>query len=196
MLFFDSELREKLASRFFSESQMLIQADSIDYLGLANGLERLRTIWRTLDIAYENGFAPHLWLCIQLDQYQALAFIISDNIQPWFTTRSVSSIKLPPSFFISLHIDHFATYHFTQPLNIQELNRTQFLAKSSTLINYWTMGLMWTKHWGGRHAGLYFTLQISMIERWQLSGGGVVVDKHGARRAPFRFSLGRFSCFR
>ncbi|KAF4552612.1 Hypothetical protein D9617_9g024010 [Elsinoe fawcettii] len=41
------------------------------------------------------------------------------------------------------------------------------------------MGLMWTKHWGGRHGG-----------------GGVVVDKHGVRRAPFRISLGRFSCFR
>ncbi|PSK60492.1 hypothetical protein B9Z65_642 [Elsinoe australis] len=41
------------------------------------------------------------------------------------------------------------------------------------------MGLMWTKNWGGRHGG-----------------GGVVVDRHGARRQPFRFSLGRFSCFR
>ena len=28
------------------------------------------------------------------------------------------------------------------------------------------------------------------------SGGGIIVDKHGARRAPFRFSIGRFSCFR
>ncbi|KAF2257632.1 hypothetical protein CC78DRAFT_588232 [Lojkania enalia] len=33
------------------------------------------------------------------------------------------------------------------------------------------MGLMWTKHWGGRHGG-----------------GGVVVDKHGVRRAPFRLT--------
>lgn len=29
-----------------------------------------------------------------------------------------------------------------------------------------------------------------------VSGGGVVVDKHGMRRAPFRISCGRFSCFR
>ncbi|KAK7181349.1 hypothetical protein PSPO01_12643 [Paraphaeosphaeria sporulosa] len=41
------------------------------------------------------------------------------------------------------------------------------------------MPLMWTKHFGGRHGG-----------------GGVIVDKHGARRAPFRISCGRFSCFR
>ncbi|EAT76584.1 hypothetical protein SNOG_16005 [Parastagonospora nodorum SN15] len=41
------------------------------------------------------------------------------------------------------------------------------------------MGLMWHKGFGGRHAG-----------------GGVVADRHGVRRAPFRLSCGRFSCFR
>ncbi|KAL1302039.1 hypothetical protein AAFC00_002486 [Neodothiora populina] len=41
------------------------------------------------------------------------------------------------------------------------------------------MGLMWTKGWGGKHAG-----------------GGVIVDKNGVRRAPFRFSLGKLNCFR
>ncbi|KAF2197282.1 hypothetical protein GQ43DRAFT_215502 [Delitschia confertaspora ATCC 74209] len=51
--------------------------------------------------------------------------------------------------------------------------------KLSPYLNSLTMGLMWTKQFGGRRAG-----------------GGVVVDKHGVRRAPFRFSLGRFSCFR
>ncbi|KAK6000418.1 hypothetical protein QM012_003664 [Aureobasidium pullulans] len=41
------------------------------------------------------------------------------------------------------------------------------------------MPFMWTKGWGNKHAG-----------------GGVVVDKHGPHRAPFRFSLGKFNCFR
>jgi hypothetical protein len=27
-------------------------------------------------------------------------------------------------------------------------------------------------------------------------GGGIVADRHGVRRAPFRISFGRFSCFR
>jgi len=27
-------------------------------------------------------------------------------------------------------------------------------------------------------------------------GTGVTVDKHGARRQPWRFSIGRFNCFR
>lgn len=27
-------------------------------------------------------------------------------------------------------------------------------------------------------------------------GGGVIVDKHGPRRAPFRFSFGKLNCFR
>lgn len=41
------------------------------------------------------------------------------------------------------------------------------------------MGFFYTKGFGGKHFG-----------------GGIVVDKHGARRAPFRFSLGRLNCFR
>ncbi|KAL2032298.1 hypothetical protein VTO58DRAFT_105470 [Aureobasidium pullulans] len=41
------------------------------------------------------------------------------------------------------------------------------------------MPFMWTKGWGGKHAG-----------------GGVIVDKHGPRRAPFRFSFGKLNCFR
>jgi len=41
------------------------------------------------------------------------------------------------------------------------------------------MGLMWTKGFGGKHAG-----------------GGVVIDKHGARRAPFRFSFKGLNCFK
>jgi len=61
------------------------------------------------------------------------------------------------------------------------------------------MGLMWTKGFGGRHAGKLTTFPILLVHAGfslMILGGGVVVDKHGARRAPFRFSLGRFSCFR
>nr|RBQ84912.1 hypothetical protein FVER53263_20961 [Fusarium verticillioides] len=41
------------------------------------------------------------------------------------------------------------------------------------------MGLFWSKGVGGRHFGT-----------------SVHVDKHGVRRGPWRFSLGKFSCFR
>ncbi|GAB1726395.1 hypothetical protein NU195Hw_Modified_27t1 [Hortaea werneckii] len=41
------------------------------------------------------------------------------------------------------------------------------------------MGLMWTKHFGGKHAGT-----------------NVVVDRHGVRKGPWRFSLGKLSCFK
>jgi len=41
------------------------------------------------------------------------------------------------------------------------------------------MPFLYTKNWGGRHAG-----------------GGITVDRHGARRNPFRISFGRFNCFR
>merc|ERR1712070_339499 len=47
--------------------------------------------------------------------------------------------------------------------------RTPSPTLSSPSTNQATMGLMWTKGFGGKHAG-----------------GGVVIDKHGARRAPFR----------
>jgi len=61
------------------------------------------------------------------------------------------------------------------------------------------MPFMWTKGWGGKHAGKLdsFSYHLPSI-RLTLSclGGGVIVDKHGPRRAPFRFSLGRFNCFR
>lgn len=61
------------------------------------------------------------------------------------------------------------------------------------------MGLMWTKHWGGKHAGKHTLTQphrTHSITNHHLTGGGVIVDKHGVRRAPFRFSLGRLNCFR
>ncbi|KAF0638888.1 hypothetical protein FPSE5266_20239 [Fusarium pseudograminearum] len=41
------------------------------------------------------------------------------------------------------------------------------------------MGLFWSKGVGGRHFGT-----------------SVHVDKNGVRRGPWRFSLGKFSCFR
>jgi hypothetical protein len=61
------------------------------------------------------------------------------------------------------------------------------------------MPFMWTKGFGGKHAGkLDLLLDCSPSIRLTLHvlGGGVIVDKHGPRRAPFRFSLGRFNCFR
>ncbi|RSL47143.1 hypothetical protein CEP54_013533 [Fusarium duplospermum] len=42
-----------------------------------------------------------------------------------------------------------------------------------------TMGLFWSKGIGGRHFGT-----------------SIHVDKNGVRRGPWRFSLGKFSCFR
>ena len=41
------------------------------------------------------------------------------------------------------------------------------------------MPFFYSKRFGGKHVS-----------------GGVVVDKHGARRAPWRFSLGGLNCFR
>ena len=41
------------------------------------------------------------------------------------------------------------------------------------------MPFFYSKNWGGKHFG-----------------GGVIVDKHGARRAPWRFRIGKFNCFR
>jgi len=41
------------------------------------------------------------------------------------------------------------------------------------------MPFFYTKGFGGKHVG-----------------GGVIVDKNGPRRAPWRFSLGKFNCFR
>ena len=41
------------------------------------------------------------------------------------------------------------------------------------------MPFFYSKGFGGRHFG-----------------GGVIADRHGVRRAPWRFSLGGFSCFR
>merc|ERR1711964_21710 len=57
--------------------------------------------------------------------------------------------------------------------------RTPSPTLSSPTTNQATMGLMWTKGFGGKHAG-----------------GGVVIDKHGARRAPFRFSFKGLNCFK
>lgn len=61
------------------------------------------------------------------------------------------------------------------------------------------MPFMWTKGWGGKHAGkldflFYHSLSIPLI--LSRLGGGVIVDKHGPRRAPFRFSFGKLNCFR
>lgn len=91
------------------------------------------------------------------------------------------------------------------------------------------MGLMWTKGFGGKHAGKTsssfnaqlpclmaglmivpldyitrtfplkapYTLIIShIIANSSTTGGGVVIDKHGARRAPFRFSFKGLNCFK
>jgi hypothetical protein len=41
---------------------------------------------------------------------------------------------------------------------------------------------------------LFRTLRRQVADR--MLGGGVVADRHGVRRAPFRLSCGRFSCFR
>ena len=41
------------------------------------------------------------------------------------------------------------------------------------------MPFFYSKGVGGRHVGT-----------------NVTVDRHGARRGPWRFSLGRFNCFR
>lgn len=73
---------------------------------------------------------------------------------------------------------------------------------------------MWTKGWGGKHAGKNihsFSMVRSLVQilflcpplllptpklTINLIGGGVIVDKNGAHRAPFRFSLGKLNCFR
>ncbi|KAK4624535.1 hypothetical protein CLAFUW4_06218 [Fulvia fulva] len=41
------------------------------------------------------------------------------------------------------------------------------------------MPFLWTKNFGGKHAG-----------------GGVTVDRHGVRRNPFRFRCCGLNCFR
>ncbi|KAH7552273.1 hypothetical protein BM1_09135 [Bipolaris maydis] len=59
------------------------------------------------------------------------------------------------------------------------------------------MGLMWHKGFGGKRAGkMDPTLQTWQAAANRFTGGGIIVDKHGVRRAPFRISCGRFSCFR
>ncbi|OAL46348.1 hypothetical protein IQ07DRAFT_590512 [Pyrenochaeta sp. DS3sAY3a] len=61
------------------------------------------------------------------------------------------------------------------------------------------MGLMWTKMFGGRHAGKLIPPEQCSYDCSKLTlnlGGGVVADRHGVRRAPMRISCGRFSCFR
>jgi hypothetical protein len=79
---------------------------------------------------------------------------------------------------------------------------------------------MWTKGFGGKHAGKSGLLPLLTSfttaregKRSRLPsrrhhihqqkhmtnailGGGIVIDKHGARRAPFRFSFKGLNCFK
>ncbi|CAF3511794.1 unnamed protein product [Fusarium graminearum] len=75
---------------------------------------------------------------------------------------------VPAKFMIDAKDLIFYTYNTLHPTYAnQQTNNTN------------NMGLFWSKGVGGRHFGT-----------------SVHVDKNGVRRGPWRFSLGKFSCFR
>ncbi|RMJ16141.1 hypothetical protein CDV36_004183 [Fusarium kuroshium] len=79
-------------------------------------------------------------------------------------------IEQPTSSFFQRHpaLD-FSTY--------QDLPTKHFTVSHNN--KQYIMGLFWSKGIGGRHFGT-----------------SIHVDKNGVRRGPWRFSLGKFSCFR
>lgn len=64
------------------------------------------------------------------------------------------------------------------------------------------MPLMWSKRWGGRHAGkliqssLRMTVTRGRLAANDISDGGITATRHGVHRAPLRLRCGGFTCFR
>lgn len=104
--------------------------------------------------------------------------------------RTIYNCPAPPLHRTS---QYFPTKFLFHTLHSHLLTSTN----KHTFTHTTNMGLMWHKGFGGRRAGkMDPTLQSRQAAANISIGGGVVVDKHGVRRAPFRISCGGFSCFR
>ena len=75
------------------------------------------------------------------------------------------------------------TLNHPQPLRIHDLFSpclsTLHLIQLFSFSQTPAMPFFYSKNWGGKHFG-----------------GGVIADKNGVRRAPWRFRIGKFNCFR
>ncbi|RSL94558.1 hypothetical protein CEP52_012551 [Fusarium oligoseptatum] len=83
-------------------------------------------------------------------------------------------LKVPAKEVIGMRAQQQPATHFS---TYQDLPTKHFTVTHNN--KQYTMGLFWSKGIGGRHFGT-----------------SIHVDKNGVRRGPWRFSLGKFSCFR